>query len=101
TATTEIYTTTDTLSLHDALPIFRVASSGPFLTSRIRRMMPRASNGIILRIQIGRAHVLTPVTGCYLVCRLLLEKKKNNILIFFFRFFHFMKNTRLSDHIYG
>src|SRR3546814_6370592 len=27
--------------------------------------------------QIGRAHVLTPVTNAHLVCRLLLEKKKN------------------------
>src|SRR3546814_9822641 len=28
--------------------------------------------------QIGRAHVLTPVTNAHLVCRLLLEKKKTN-----------------------
>src|SRR3546814_1411516 len=28
------------------------------------------------RHQIGRAHVLTPVTNAHLVCRLLLEKKK-------------------------
>src|SRR3546814_1596519 len=28
------------------------------------------------RQQIGRAHVLTPVTNAHLVCRLLLEKKK-------------------------
>ena len=27
--------------------------------------------------EIGRAHVWTPVTFLYLVCRLLLEKKKN------------------------
>src|SRR6187399_2639918 len=27
-------------------------------------------------VEIGRAHVCTPVTRCYLVCRLLLEKKK-------------------------
>src|SRR3546814_3558883 len=27
-------------------------------------------------IEIGRAHVLTPVTNAHLVCRLLLEKKK-------------------------
>ena len=31
-------------------------------------------------LQIGRAHVLTPVTWPYLVCRLLLEKKKTNRL---------------------
>src|SRR3546814_8041769 len=28
-------------------------------------------------IEIGRAHVCTPVTNAQLVCRLLLEKKKN------------------------
>src|SRR3546814_1417270 len=28
-------------------------------------------------VQIGRAHVRTPVTNAHLVCRLLLEKKKN------------------------
>src|SRR3546814_5396887 len=28
------------------------------------------------RLQIGRAHVRTPVTNAHLVCRLLLEKKK-------------------------
>src|SRR3546814_2614855 len=27
-------------------------------------------------VQIGRAHVCTPVTNAHLVCRLLLEKKK-------------------------
>src|SRR3546814_6946113 len=30
-------------------------------------------------LQIGRAHVLTPVTNAHLVCRLLLEKKKKYI----------------------
>src|SRR3546814_5358806 len=29
--------------------------------------------------QIGRAHVLTPVTNAHLVCRLLLEKKKQQL----------------------
>src|SRR3546814_15192437 len=29
-------------------------------------------------LEIGRAHVRTPVTNAHLVCRLLLEKKKNN-----------------------
>src|SRR3546814_5704205 len=28
------------------------------------------------RVEIGRAHVCTPVTNAHLVCRLLLEKKK-------------------------
>src|SRR3546814_3485277 len=31
----------------------------------------------ILVCEIGRAHVLTPVTNAHLVCRLLLEKTKN------------------------
>src|SRR3546814_5681974 len=30
-------------------------------------------------LEIGRAHVLTPVTNAHLVCRLLLEKKKTLI----------------------
>src|SRR3546814_5075568 len=29
------------------------------------------------RLEIGRAHVRTPVTNAHLVCRLLLEKKNN------------------------
>src|SRR3546814_7618381 len=29
------------------------------------------------RLEIGRAHVCTPVTNAHLVCRLLLEKKNN------------------------
>src|SRR3546814_10454802 len=32
--------------------------------------------GDIISIEIGRAHVCTPVTNAHLVCRLLLEKKK-------------------------
>src|SRR3546814_5464454 len=31
--------------------------------------------------EIGRAHVLTPVTNAHLVCRLLLEKKKTTYII--------------------
>src|SRR3546814_4144023 len=31
----------------------------------------------IVTVEIGRAHVLTPVTNAHLVCRLLLENKKN------------------------
>src|SRR3546814_9552008 len=31
--------------------------------------------------EIGRAHVLTPVTNAHLVCRLLLEKKKTNKVV--------------------
>src|SRR3546814_1687246 len=35
-----------------------------------------AINALINQVQIGRAHVCTPVTNAHLVCRLLLEKKK-------------------------
>src|SRR3546814_10714328 len=31
-------------------------------------------------VEIGRAHVLTPVTNAHLVCRLLLEKKKTSTM---------------------
>src|SRR3546814_8007504 len=31
-------------------------------------------------VEIGRAHVLTPVTNAHLVCRLLLEKKKTTTI---------------------
>src|SRR3546814_8706256 len=36
-----------------------------------------ANAGVEPHEEIGRAHVLTPVTNAHLVCRLLLEKKKN------------------------
>src|ERR1043166_10218891 len=64
TATTEIYT----LSLHDALPISRSRSRRHCAIAFSRRRL-------LAFQQIGRAHVLTPVTFRNLVCRLLLEKK--------------------------
>src|SRR3546814_10132297 len=36
------------------------------------------SHEIVYGREIGRAHVLTPVTNAHLVCRLLLEKKKTH-----------------------
>src|SRR3546814_8183535 len=39
------------------------------------------------RVQIGRAHVCTPVTNAHLVCRLLLEKKNYPLFFSFFLFF--------------
>src|SRR3546814_2444835 len=36
----------------------------------------------LAEVQIGRAHVRTPVTNAHLVCRLLLEKKKANTTVF-------------------
>src|SRR3546814_10894008 len=36
----------------------------------------RDGRGRVVRAEIGRAHVCTPVTNAHLVCRLLLEKYK-------------------------
>src|SRR5256885_14133297 len=65
TATTEIYT----LSLHDALPIFRIGD-------------PREQLGHARDIGLGaddrsEEHTSELQSPCNLVCRLLLEKKKN------------------------
>ena len=88
TATTEIYT----LSLHDALPI--LIETPPLDLTLRSLIMPadltrsaiesestdQSTNNLWNQpgheIQIGRAHVWTPVTVNNLVCRLLLEKKK-------------------------
>ena len=101
TATTEIYT----LSLHDALPIYaahQFLSTQKGSVSDCQQTMRgcdfvadwynETRNGIecvncrwrywsewlfwLNYAKIGRAHVWTPVTFLYLVCRLLLEKKK-------------------------
>src|SRR5256885_10032143 len=70
TATTEIYT----LSLHDALPIYR-ARARQRLGHRVPRPRPRAGRA-------GREparseeHTSELQSPCNLVCRLLLEKKK-------------------------
>src|SRR5437764_11131438 len=69
TATTEIYT----LSLHDALPIFRV---------RRRTHRGRASRcrqrGRRQRSRRSEEHTSELQSPMYLVCRLLLEKKKKH-----------------------
>src|SRR3546814_8244506 len=39
----------------------------------------RGGDAVARRDEIGRAHVLTPVTNAHLVCRLLLEKKKKQL----------------------
>src|SRR5271166_7057269 len=65
TATTEIYT----LSLHDALPIykrFRSSSAGSF----------RRSSSIFSRTNRSEEHTSELQSRGHLVCRLLLEKKK-------------------------
>src|SRR2546421_12461056 len=82
TATTEIYT----LSLHDALPIFRGDRSGS-----LRRAAGRHSTGtsrtafghVLLYRQAGRSeeHTSELQSRSDLVCRLLLEKKKKKLRI--------------------
>src|SRR2546426_7433727 len=66
TATTEIYT----LSLHDALPISRMAAT--FEPSKIVRAL-RAAH---LHDSRSEEHTSELQSPCNLVCRLLLEKKK-------------------------
>src|SRR5437763_16338398 len=65
TATTEIYT----LSLHDALPIWRPADNG---RRRGRRWFRRARRLVRVRSEEHTSELQSPM---YLVCRLLLEKK--------------------------
>src|SRR6266511_6462558 len=67
TATTEIYT----LSLHDALPIFRSGGPEP-RPARDPRRGPRR------RRERSEEHTSELPSREKLVCRLLLEKKKNN-----------------------
>src|SRR5690348_17737695 len=73
TATTEIYT----LSLHDALPIWRCAGQArrPWVSSpgRPARRGPRCSPAAPTRSEEHTSELQSPV---HLVCRLLLEKKK-------------------------
>src|SRR5256885_13266413 len=80
TATTEIYT----LSLHDALPIFRRrdGTSHPCSASRWRARRAEASQSRHLRHPPYRArseeHTSELQSPCNLVCRLLLEKNIND-----------------------
>src|SRR3546814_2565627 len=47
----------------------------PYSASVIFRLWSPRAIAPICGTEIGRAHVLTPVTNAHLVCRLLLEKK--------------------------
>src|SRR6184192_4945195 len=73
TATTEIYTSIDTLSLHDALPIHAfLGDADPVFPSRtVQASLDR------LRAEIGRAHseLQSPIDISYAV--FCLKKKKN------------------------
>src|SRR2546426_8435951 len=93
TATTEIYT----LSLHDALPIYR---SCPVTDGTCRYWrgvwtevcMWRRRNPwmlwALITVMRSEEHTSELQSPCNLVCRLLLEKKKNNC--------HRIKHTRLE-----
>src|SRR5213083_3649563 len=69
TATTEIYTTANPLSLHDALPISEATRVG----GQAIRIAKEVGDSARRRSEEHTSE--PPVTRCYLVCRLLLEKK--------------------------
>src|SRR2546426_3168864 len=71
TATTEIYT----LSLHDALPIYRVRQ-GPHGADE------KFHDGSVKLRQRSEEHTSELQSPCNLVCRLLLEKKKKTTCVF-------------------
>src|SRR2546422_11012358 len=75
TATTEIYT----LSLHDALPIFRTHAAS-CVPRASRSEMQRSGNGTLQgtarRSLRSEEHTSELQSRLHLVCRLLLEKKK-------------------------
>src|SRR2546430_14452251 len=73
TATTEIYT----LSLHDALPIFDVASPNAGSSLHIKKLGYRqVSSRELDGRQRSEEHTSELQSQSNLVCRLLLEKKK-------------------------
>src|SRR5213079_3442780 len=69
TATPEIYTTTDTLSLHDALPIWRSRSARAFAPGRRAR-----SGATTTRSEEHTSELQSPVVISYAV--FCLKKKK-------------------------
>src|SRR5210317_2179618 len=74
TATTEIYTLSYTLSLHDALPITDAAERTAVFELEIVRFERLIRQAEIVRSEEHTSEL--PVTFRNLVCRLLLEKKK-------------------------
>src|SRR5256885_8578920 len=93
TATTEIYT----LSLHDALPIYRAtgarASAEP--RSRLRPGGPTTRPSPRARPDRSEEHTSELQSPCNLVCRLLLEKKKLHTNIHLFASLMHNQRTRL------
>src|SRR3712207_9037522 len=74
TATTEIYT----LSLHDALPIWRTRPAKAATTARASRSVSGSMSTTTSGTRRARSeeHTSELQSRQYLVCRLLLEKKK-------------------------
>src|SRR5258706_9249886 len=83
TATTEIYT----LSLHDALPIFRAISAGTNIRELSRRLNElerevqrlKRENVDLSAAERSEEHTSELQSLTNLVCRLLLEKKKKSL----------------------
>src|SRR5258705_4116583 len=73
TATTEIYT----LSLHDALPIFRIRFAPEHLAHLLQIFFRLVQQAVQAR---SEEHTSELQSLRHLVCRLLLEKKKQNLL---------------------
>src|SRR5690349_23655275 len=75
-ATTEIYT----LSLHDALPIWSLATDRSPVSARLPRTEPSTSTVRVVAVLVDRSeeHTSELQSRRDLVCRLLLEKKKNS-----------------------
>src|SRR2546428_13592086 len=79
TATTEIYT----LSLHDALPIYRfLRRAGHHAEAHVRRgiVCPIFSVRLLSGLKRSEEHTSELQSRSDLVCRLLLEKKKVSVL---------------------
>src|SRR2546430_13743356 len=72
TATTEIYT----LSLHDALPICRVAFEGA--GAKVTKVLIGVNVAVYVAELRSEEHTSELQSQSNLVCRLLLEKKNNN-----------------------
>src|SRR2546429_696886 len=83
TATTEIYT----LSLHDALPIFRDPGTAPVEVDHVGGRRGR-------RRQRSEEHTSELQSRLHLVCRLLLEKKKKDNSII-------LKPTRINTPLHS
>src|SRR2546426_3807828 len=80
TATTEIYT----LSLHDALPIYRARPGGGARAGGVaaaRRAAVTGGRGDRARQLRSEEHTSELQSPCNLVCRLLLEKKKTELSV--------------------